>query len=176
MEALSSSLASVLQEPHGVTSQKTPFFVVIAVKISTLTKYLTCFTQANWYNSINFNVDSLHCLTISSDHENKADIFPWTVGWLSVDYSPVKTSSPTINQPTKSSYITACCKIWSVYRGDKEECLFLGCGAVWVLLEPTFLRNLSPPSSGWKRISELGMLALTSKVCYYRCSQFADSF
>jgi hypothetical protein len=27
-----------LQEPHGVTSQKTPFFIVTAVKISNLTK------------------------------------------------------------------------------------------------------------------------------------------
>jgi hypothetical protein len=26
-----------LQEPHGVTSQRTPFFIVIAVKTSTLT-------------------------------------------------------------------------------------------------------------------------------------------
>jgi hypothetical protein len=26
----------------------------------------------------------------------------------------------------------------------------LGCGAVWVLLEPILRRNVSPPSSGWK--------------------------
>jgi hypothetical protein len=37
-EALGSSETSVLTEPHGVTSQKTPFFVVIAVKTSTLTR------------------------------------------------------------------------------------------------------------------------------------------
>jgi hypothetical protein len=37
MEALSSSETSVLQEPHGVTSQKTPFFIVTAVKTSNLT-------------------------------------------------------------------------------------------------------------------------------------------
>jgi hypothetical protein len=35
-EVLSSSETSVLQEPHGVTSQKTPFFIVTAVKISDL--------------------------------------------------------------------------------------------------------------------------------------------
>jgi hypothetical protein len=29
-----------LQEPHGVTSQKTPFFIVTAVKTSNLTKGL----------------------------------------------------------------------------------------------------------------------------------------
>jgi hypothetical protein len=31
-EALSSSETSVLKEPHGVTSQKTPFFILTAVK------------------------------------------------------------------------------------------------------------------------------------------------
>jgi hypothetical protein len=29
-----------LQEPHGVTTQKTPFFIVTAVKTSNLTKNL----------------------------------------------------------------------------------------------------------------------------------------
>jgi hypothetical protein len=37
-EALSSSETSALQEPHGVTSQKTPFFIVTAVKTSNLTR------------------------------------------------------------------------------------------------------------------------------------------
>jgi hypothetical protein len=42
-EALSSSEASFLQEPHGLTSQKTPFFVVTAVKTSNLTSdYYVC--------------------------------------------------------------------------------------------------------------------------------------
>jgi hypothetical protein len=36
-EALSSSETSVHTEPHGVTSQKTPFFIVTAVKTSNLT-------------------------------------------------------------------------------------------------------------------------------------------
>jgi hypothetical protein len=31
------SMRRLLQEPHGVTSQKTPFFIVIAVKTSNLT-------------------------------------------------------------------------------------------------------------------------------------------
>jgi hypothetical protein len=30
----------LLQEPHGVTIQKTPFFIVTAVKTSNLTKYI----------------------------------------------------------------------------------------------------------------------------------------
>jgi hypothetical protein len=36
-EALSSSETSVLLEPHFVRSQKTPFFIVTAMKISNLT-------------------------------------------------------------------------------------------------------------------------------------------
>jgi hypothetical protein len=36
-EALSSSERRFLQEPHGVTSQKTPYTVVTAVKTSNLT-------------------------------------------------------------------------------------------------------------------------------------------
>jgi hypothetical protein len=40
-EALSSSETWFLQEPHGITSQKTPFFIVTAVKTSTLTKQNT---------------------------------------------------------------------------------------------------------------------------------------
>jgi hypothetical protein len=38
-EALGSSETSVIQEPHGVTSQKTQFFMVTAVKTSNLTKF-----------------------------------------------------------------------------------------------------------------------------------------
>jgi hypothetical protein len=36
-EAPGSAETSVLQEPHGVTTQKTPFFIVTAVKTSNLT-------------------------------------------------------------------------------------------------------------------------------------------
>jgi hypothetical protein len=31
-----------------------------------------------------------------------------------------------------------------------EECHFLGCGAVFYFCEPTFRRNVSPSTSGWK--------------------------
>jgi hypothetical protein len=37
-EALCSPKSRFLQEPHGVTSQKTPFFIVTAVKTSNLSK------------------------------------------------------------------------------------------------------------------------------------------
>jgi hypothetical protein len=37
VEAISSSETSILQEPHGVTSQKKPFLIVSTVKTSNLT-------------------------------------------------------------------------------------------------------------------------------------------
>jgi hypothetical protein len=39
-EAVSPSEMSFSQEAYGVTSQKTPFFIVTAVETSNLTKYL----------------------------------------------------------------------------------------------------------------------------------------
>jgi hypothetical protein len=39
-------------------------------------------------------------------------------------------------------------KIWGFHGGDYEEWCLLGCYAVWLLYEPTFRRNLAPPSSG----------------------------
>jgi hypothetical protein len=47
-EALSSSETSVLQEPHGVTSQKSPFFIVTSVKTSNLT-FVTSVQRLNEY-------------------------------------------------------------------------------------------------------------------------------
>jgi hypothetical protein len=35
-------------------------------------------------------------------------------------------------------------------RRGYEECRILGCYAVWLLWEPTFRRNLVPPSSEWQ--------------------------
>jgi hypothetical protein len=40
------------------------------------------------------------------------------------------------------------CKIWGFHGGDYEEWCLLGCYAVLILYEPTFRRNLAPPSSG----------------------------
>jgi hypothetical protein len=40
------------------------------------------------------------------------------------------------------------CKIWGFHSGDYEECRLLGCGAVYILCEPTFRRNVMPPFSG----------------------------
>jgi hypothetical protein len=41
MEALRSTETSVLKEPHGVTSQMAPFFIVTAVKTSNRTIFLS---------------------------------------------------------------------------------------------------------------------------------------
>jgi hypothetical protein len=42
-EALDFSETRFLQEPHSVTSQKTPFFIATAVKTSNLTKFFKDF-------------------------------------------------------------------------------------------------------------------------------------
>jgi hypothetical protein len=52
MEAIYSSQTSVLQDLHGVTSQKTAFFIVAAVKISNLTlSLLICLFQIRFVDS-----------------------------------------------------------------------------------------------------------------------------
>jgi hypothetical protein len=48
-EALTSSETLFLQEPHGITSQKTPFFIVTEVKTSNLT-YLKAIYSVKKYN------------------------------------------------------------------------------------------------------------------------------
>jgi hypothetical protein len=48
------------------------------------------------------------------------------------------------------------CSILSFQGSDYEECWFLGYDAMWLLWEPTFRRNGSPPSSG--RTSNWSML------------------
>jgi hypothetical protein len=44
-EAPGSSERRFLQEPHGVTTQKTPFFIVTAVKTSNLTYEICSFVR-----------------------------------------------------------------------------------------------------------------------------------
>jgi hypothetical protein len=44
------------QEPHGVTTQKTPFFIVTAVKTSNLTSFITAYDFNNDSHSKYFNV------------------------------------------------------------------------------------------------------------------------
>jgi hypothetical protein len=47
---------------------------------------------------------------------------------------------------------TAFSKILGFCAGNYEECRLLGCGSRRILLHPTFQRNISPPSSGWKEL------------------------
>jgi hypothetical protein len=57
-EALSSPKCRFLQEPHDVTTQKTPFFIVTDVKTSTLTKsrtFRTCSSIRCTTTSFNIN-------------------------------------------------------------------------------------------------------------------------
>jgi hypothetical protein len=58
-EALSSSKRRFLQEPHGVTSQKTPFFIVTAVKTSNLTLSVIV-TVVSSYNRLCSLVFTVH--------------------------------------------------------------------------------------------------------------------
>jgi hypothetical protein len=44
----------------------------------------------------------------------------------------------------------------------REECRLLWCDVVWLLLEPTFRRIISPQSSGWKNHWAGRTLAVTS--------------
>jgi hypothetical protein len=42
------------------------------------------------------------------------------------------------------------CKIWSFRSGDYEKFRLLECGSLWMLLEPTFRKKVSPLSSRQK--------------------------
>jgi hypothetical protein len=46
----------------------------------------------------------------------------------------------------------------------------LGCGAMWVLYEPTFRMNISLPSSGWKESANICQLLLTLFLACWFCS------
>jgi hypothetical protein len=56
-EALSSSETSCLQEPHGITSQKTPFFIVTAVKTSSLMYWMECVFIASFQEKSGFEIE-----------------------------------------------------------------------------------------------------------------------
>jgi hypothetical protein len=77
--------------------------------------------------------------------------------WCLLGYkNPVRTSQKTHYVFATESSQLMLCKIWSFHGGYYEEYRLLGCYAVWLLKEPMFQRNISPPSSGlvwpwWKR-------------------------
>jgi hypothetical protein len=53
---------------------------------------------------------------------------------------------------------------WGFPDAGHEECLLLGCGDVWVYYKPTFRRNMSPPSSGQKSVSNCVTLLLARVI------------
>jgi hypothetical protein len=63
------------------------------------------------------------------------------------------------------------CYLWSWCQF--EECSFLGCGTAWVCYEPTFQRNVSPPSLGWN--SDLWLTVLSIPPNCSQCNTFAHS-
>jgi hypothetical protein len=46
--------------------------------------------------------------------------------------------------------MSVCCQIWGSHGGHYECCRSQGLYAVWLLWEPTFRKNVLPPSSGWQ--------------------------
>jgi hypothetical protein len=62
--------------------------------------------------------------------------------------NPVRTSHEIHYVFATDLSLLMLCKIWVFHDNDNEECRLLGCGAMWVLLEPTFRRKVSPPLWG----------------------------
>jgi hypothetical protein len=54
---------------------------------------------------------------------------------------PFRTSQETHYSTVTESSRLMLCTIWGFHGGDHEECRLLGCYAVWLLQEPTILRN-----------------------------------
>jgi hypothetical protein len=76
-EVQSSSETSVLTEPHGVTSQKTPFFIFTAVKFSNLI-YVQLFTENTplLFQNIHYHADSRYFLVLESSRKEGIYITP----------------------------------------------------------------------------------------------------
>jgi hypothetical protein len=85
---------------------------------------------------------------------NKLTVWPWT-------HHSQQSSSTSACRTSKRGYQTPnnfggfdmwkhICnfKIQDFHGSDSEECRVLGSYAIWLLQEPTFQRNLAPPSSG----------------------------
>jgi hypothetical protein len=74
MEALISSETSVPKEPHGLTSQKTPFFIATAVKTSNLTLIFMAVivTVTKSLKSLKTNILYMYINSILITHENIA--------------------------------------------------------------------------------------------------------
>jgi hypothetical protein len=62
--------------------------------------------------------------------------------------NPIRTSHAAHYVSAAESSRLMLCKIWGFHGGDYEEFRLLGCDALWLLWEPSFRRNVLPPSSG----------------------------
>jgi hypothetical protein len=62
--------------------------------------------------------------------------------------TPVRTSQETHYVSATESSQLILWKIWGFHGSEYEEWRLLGCYVMWLLQEPTFRRNLAPPSSG----------------------------
>jgi hypothetical protein len=69
----------------------------------------------------------------------------WFLGYK----APVRTSQETHYVSATEPSRLMLSKIWGFHGGHYEGCRLLWCYAVWLLYEPTFHRNVSPPSPGW---------------------------
>jgi hypothetical protein len=83
-QALSSSETWILTRPHGVTPQKTPFFIVTAVKTSMFNVLLSRFID------LGNNVSIIHSVVRTS----------WK--WQATSPVPVSPQAPVCNPPVKS--------------------------------------------------------------------------
>jgi hypothetical protein len=87
------TLRRFLEEPHGVTSQKTPFFIVIAVKSSNLTLNFATSTNRT-SNGAQFLSTWTHpCseTSLASSLKGTGDYFPWdkaAVAWSWISPAP----------------------------------------------------------------------------------------
>jgi hypothetical protein len=78
--------------------------------------------------------------------------------------NPVRTSQEIHYFSATEPSPLMLCKIWGFHWGHYKECRLLECYALWILQEPKFRRNISPPSSGWHGISS--QRAWLANYCY----------
>jgi hypothetical protein len=93
----------------------------------------------------------------ASDGQHKHTCKMW--GFRGGDYKerrlleyrkPVRTSQETHYVSATETSRLILCKIWGFHGGDHEQCRHLGYCVIWLLQEPTYQRNVSPPSSEWQ--------------------------
>jgi hypothetical protein len=153
-----------LQEPHGVTTQKTPFFVVTAVKTSNLTHGKSSGLSSNYaatYPRRSLPLwrplwepacpVTLGCARSASHTQTHVvSVQRYTFRWVNNSLISVAKLRARMVTALEVFYKIKCNIQLNRRSGGvkwQEECRLLRCDAVRLLQEPTFRRNLSPPSS-----------------------------